>query len=624
MNPVTLAAPVRAAYPHCSHFENVGGDRLYALKALPNQWQRALLAIDRHKRPINASTIATEAPVMAPVVNSSKRNPCPVCGRTKDQDCRLLPNGAVLCHHPRNDKLGTVVTGADGLQWAFTGNSNDERGAIFTLDKPQEKKKAQRLSVIPGGRSKASSATTMPALPAPETFSLARYLPEHRLEGSWWDGEHWYYNGSHRQWRVKEPGKEKRIAAHHKDQQGQWERKGSNACPCWNESLISPELEGFPVFAEGEPCADALCQAGIIGLSLPGHLASSLEHCTAALRRHKQAGLKLVAYLADNDEQGKKKAALMAQSALQAGLPFIGINAGTIWPNLPGGGSVDDLALEPDELIIALDQAFRDELANERSSSKASEAAGFEAGEKENGAISASAVLALYEEVSEKQAALSRLVDDLVAARAAGDSVRDAALMSTTWRLGVPSATTDGLVLQRWAALRGISTDAGNAPVVGRRIGKTASVEGLEQRLPGFLLEHGLHLLIADAGTGKTTMSLAMALLLANGGSGFLDQQEGPTTIGKVLYIGTDGGGGASTCSAIMQLTLLKLINGTMSSFGVKNRAKESRGRLLFTTSSFWRKGLKKATLLLFSLTPSTAFFKVLASARILALLINT
>jgi hypothetical protein len=206
---------------------------------------------------------------------------------------------------------------------------------------------------------------SLPALPDPATFFFARFSPEHQPDGSWRDGEFWHYNSSHRQQRIKKAGKEKQIFAHHKNAEGVWLKKGSSACPCWNESLISPELEGTPVFAEGEPCADALCNAGIVGLSLPGHLATNLEHCTAALKRHKQAGLTLVAYLADNDAQGRKKATRMRQAALQAGLPFVGIDAGTVWPDLPEGGSVDNLGhLEADELIAQLDQAFRDELAS--------------------------------------------------------------------------------------------------------------------------------------------------------------------------------------------------------------------------------------------------------------------
>lgn len=482
----------------------------------------------------------------ASVINSSKRNPCPICGRTKDQDCRQLPNGTVLCHHPLDLKPGTVITGEDGRRWAFTRNSKDDRGGVFTLDKPLDKRQHRHLKVVDGSATTRTALPSLPSLPSAESFCLARFLPEHVLDGSWRDGEHWHYNSSHRQWRRKEPGKEKRIAIQHKDAQGEWqEGSGSSVCLCWNESLISPELDGTPVFAEGEPCADALCQAGILGLSLPGHLAQNLEHCTAALKRHKQAGLKLVAYLADNDAQGRKKAALMAQAASGAGLPFIGINAGTVWPDLPAGGSVDDLAhLEADELIGMLDQAFRDALANKHSSSKDSEALVSDADQNDS-ALDAGSALALDQEVDEKQAALSRLVDDLVAARTTGNTVREAALMSATWRLGVPSATTDALVLQRWAERRGLATETASAPVVGRVIGQGTPSERVEQRLPGFLLENGLHLLVADAGTGKTFNALEMARLLANGGSGFLDQQEAPTKTGRVLYIGTDGGAGA-------------------------------------------------------------------------------
>jgi hypothetical protein len=442
-----------------------------------------------------------------------------------------MPNGSVVCHHPRDLAPGTVISGDDGGQWAFTGNSSDERGAVFCPDKPREPGRQRRhLRAVPSGTT-ASTASTLPPLPAPEAFFLARFLPEHAIDASWRDGDFWHYSADHRQQRIG-AGKEKQIYAHHKDGQGQWQPTGSSDCPCWNESLISPALEGVPIFAEGEKAAEALCQAGIIGLSLPGHLAQAVDHCTAALKRLKQAGLKLVAYLADHDDQGAKKQAVMAAAAAQAGLPFIGCNAGTIWPELPVGGSVDDLAgLDPDELAAALDQAFRDELAAPAPAMA--------------DAANAGMVLALAAETADKQEALQRLVDELVTARAKGDDVRAAALMSQTWRLGVPSATTETLILQRWAESRGISTETATAPVVGRTIGQAVPSEGLQQRLPGFLLEHGLHLLIADAGVGKTTMSLEMARLLANGGSGFLDQQEGVSKPGKVLFVGTDGGSGA-------------------------------------------------------------------------------
>jgi hypothetical protein len=70
---------------------------------------------------------------------SSKRNPCPVCGRTKDSDCRTSGDGLeVICHHPKDHRRGEVITGADGLAWAFTGNTKDGRAGHFTLDKPSD------------------------------------------------------------------------------------------------------------------------------------------------------------------------------------------------------------------------------------------------------------------------------------------------------------------------------------------------------------------------------------------------------------------------------------------------------------------------------------------------------
>ena len=64
---------------------------------------------------------------------SGKRNPCPVCGRVKDEDCRTSP-GLVLCHNNTDHKVGDVISG-----YAFTGVSSDGRTGKFTPHKPLEK-----------------------------------------------------------------------------------------------------------------------------------------------------------------------------------------------------------------------------------------------------------------------------------------------------------------------------------------------------------------------------------------------------------------------------------------------------------------------------------------------------
>lgn len=483
-------------------------------------------------------------------LTSNKDHPCPVCGRNDGGDCRITPEGdRVYCHFgnsfapPRGLRKGSITIGRDGEAWAFLGDTADGRCAHF---RRHQVRKRPHLRVISSGVTDATTTAvpaSLPALPDASTFFFARFLPAMVEHASWQDGEFWHYDHNHRQQR-KKAGKEKQIYVQRLEK-GKWLPTGSGVWPSWNENCL-PFADGVPLFGEGEKVADVLCQRGILGLSVPGHQAESIDHCTTALKRHKLAGLGVVAYLGDKGTAGKKKAAIMAAAAAAADLPFVAVDAGAVWPELPDNGSVDDLGhLEADELIAQLDQAFRDELANKCSSSKSS-AALASSGEQNNfPAPDAALSLDLEQETLQKTESLSLLVDGLVAAQSKGDTVRGAALMSQTWRLGVPSSTTEGLVLQRWAELRGIATEQATAPVVGRAIGQAAPAEGLEQRLPGFLLEHGLHLLIADAGVGKTTMSLEMARLLANGGSGFLDQQEGPSKQGKVLYVGTDGGASA-------------------------------------------------------------------------------
>jgi hypothetical protein len=61
---------------------------------------------------------------------SSKGNPCPICGRTKDSDCRIAKDGSlVLCHH----NFGDICP--DG--WRYVKPSQDERTGVFVRDYPK-------------------------------------------------------------------------------------------------------------------------------------------------------------------------------------------------------------------------------------------------------------------------------------------------------------------------------------------------------------------------------------------------------------------------------------------------------------------------------------------------------
>jgi len=59
--------------------------------------------------------------------------PCPVCGRTKDNDCSILRDGTFcLCHHGKTDKPPTVRVGEtierEGQTWAFCGFGRNHHG----------------------------------------------------------------------------------------------------------------------------------------------------------------------------------------------------------------------------------------------------------------------------------------------------------------------------------------------------------------------------------------------------------------------------------------------------------------------------------------------------------------
>jgi hypothetical protein len=66
------------------------------------------------------------------LTSSSRKNPCPICGRTKDGDCRINDD-EVNCHRgathhpPEGVESGNVVKGLDGQNWAYTGESEDHR-----------------------------------------------------------------------------------------------------------------------------------------------------------------------------------------------------------------------------------------------------------------------------------------------------------------------------------------------------------------------------------------------------------------------------------------------------------------------------------------------------------------
>jgi hypothetical protein len=275
---------------------------------------------------------------------SGRRNPCPICGRTADGDCRT-GDGLAICHHgsshhpPEGLRPGEVIDGRDGQRWAFTGETADGRGSTFTLDKPREGGQQPRR---PAPHRQAPTPGPAPA-PIAGPVELARLpqpckVPPAHLP----DGQRITYSPT--QWvEVVRRGSKKQHLPRHTGADGETvQLAGPDPWPLWREGDALEHGPGrWIAEAEGEKCAAWLRAAGLVAVSQPGHdhKASSIE---ARYRRLVEAGVAGVVYLGDNDKTGATKAQRCAAAAAAVGLPQLVVPAAEVWPGLPVGGSIDD------------------------------------------------------------------------------------------------------------------------------------------------------------------------------------------------------------------------------------------------------------------------------------------
>jgi hypothetical protein len=137
------------------------------------------------KIPLREQGAAAEIPTHSLLTPSSRRLACPICSRSKDGDCRISDQ-LVLCHYgsshhpPQHLKPGDVIPGADGLQWAYTGDTSDGRAATFTLHKPRQQ--AER----PEPPTKSAESVWHYS----DTFLVCRF-PGKKIRPLHWTGSRW-------------------------------------------------------------------------------------------------------------------------------------------------------------------------------------------------------------------------------------------------------------------------------------------------------------------------------------------------------------------------------------------------------------------------------------------------
>jgi hypothetical protein len=286
---------------------------------------------------------------------SSNRNPCPICGRHKDGDCRTSGDGLeVICHHPKDHRPGDPIQGVDGQAWGFTSNTKDGRAGHFTIDKPLPgRRNSAKVIAFP-----ARPAAPQPAPPPPpaampaEPPSLA-LLPAPRPA----NGSPYRYSDTQRVNRAPLPDGGKRFFCQHLAD-GRWiDGAGPDPWLTFNHGDCL-ESEGWPLEVEGEKCAELAAAAGFVAISQPGH-AHSVEQVLERYEALALEGTPGIVFLADHDDTGRHRAQQAVDAAALAGLPLIVLHAGDLWPDLPEGGSIDDAPGTVAEQITAIEVAAR-------------------------------------------------------------------------------------------------------------------------------------------------------------------------------------------------------------------------------------------------------------------------
>lgn len=279
---------------------------------------------------------------------SSRSNPCPICGRDFDGDCRISDNGErVLCHRGStffppagpDTRSGEVITGKDGRQWGYVGETSDGRAAQFALHQPRSTSPAPprtgAAAPLPTGRAQPviTGPITLAQLPQPAAPPPAHWPSGHVLT----------YSDHQRVVVHVKPDGDKDFYANHLGADGQWvKNKGEAPWPLWQQAeALTHGTRHWILEAEGEKCSDHIRAAGYVAIAQPGH-----NHAKPAITQRYQtlvaAGIRGVIYLADNDKQGQAKADKCKAAATDAGLPFLVLQAAALWPDLPAGGSIDD------------------------------------------------------------------------------------------------------------------------------------------------------------------------------------------------------------------------------------------------------------------------------------------
>jgi len=302
---------------------------------------------------------------------SSKTNPCPVCGRTKDTDCRISRDGKMVLCHQNFDHTKTQQPDL----WHFDKPSSDGRCGIYvfkeksdsiqpTARKSRAKKKENQPTPIPLG----AKLLRLPAPGKPPRAERPEYIPPgvpHNAAQITYS-----YSSTQKVLRFEWPdptqpkGRDKTYRQFYIDPNGNkiW-KKGDVRWPAYfiNEivELLKSIPDGEPIIiliVEGEPNVELARLHGIAALTLQGSNWSHPE-IQMMLETLRATGKNVsIAILRDNDDTGIKKGQGVWLVARHMKFPCIVIDPRVIYPDIPEAGDIKEIldALGPDEFLKRL------------------------------------------------------------------------------------------------------------------------------------------------------------------------------------------------------------------------------------------------------------------------------
>jgi len=302
---------------------------------------------------------------------SSKTNPCPVCGRTKDGDCRISRDGKMVLCHQNFDHAKTLQPDL----WHFDKPSSDNRCGIYVFKEKTEsiqptarKSRAQKKKCQP---TPIPSGAKLLRLPAPGKLPRAErptYIPPGVPDNA--ARITYSYSSSQKVFRYEWPdatnpkGRDKTYRQIHIDPNGKeiW-KKGNAPWPAYRidevVELLKTVPDGEPIIIpmlEGEHNVEIARSIGIAGLSLQGSKWSDRE-TQKMLEALRATGKNVsIGVLRDNDDTGIKKGKGVWLVARHIKFPCIVIDPRVIHPDIPEAGDIKEIldALGPDEFLKRL------------------------------------------------------------------------------------------------------------------------------------------------------------------------------------------------------------------------------------------------------------------------------